>query len=171
MTRDASVPVLAAPLVVLLLVVGCGSAARFDRLGLPRDHPVTQQELRRLPVAQLVYPGSRIVRVIGSDEHRQAGDHEPDPAFAGTVAVAPVGTDALLAWYDERLTRQGYRRATYYKLAGQSTGGAWTAPGDREQVQVGIFAPGSGAAGPLPRGQLGYEAIVVNYRITGPPPA
>lgn len=139
-------------------------------MGLPLHRSVTQQELRRLPPAALLYPGSTIVRAIGSDEHEQSGEREPDPAFAGHVAVAPAAADALLSWYDRELTSRGYRRATYYQLAGQSTGGAWTAPGDREQVQVGVYAPRSAAAGPIPRGDVGYEAVLVNYRVTGPPP-
>ncbi|MBV9097187.1 MAG: hypothetical protein JO079_03925 [Frankiaceae bacterium] len=132
---------------------------------------MTQQEVRRLPDASLLYPGSTVVRVVGSDEHKQPGEHEPDPAFAGNVAAAPTTADALLSWYDHQLTARGYRRATYYKLAGQSTGRAWTAPGSREQVQVGVYPPGSAATAKLTPGHTGYEAILVNYRVTGPPPA
>ncbi len=155
-----------------LLLAGCGggSAVRVDRLGLPLNRPVTQQEVRRLAIVSLLYPGSTVVRAIGMDERKQAGEREPDPAFAGTIAVAAVPADVLLAWYGRQLSARGYRPATYYKLAGQSTGRAWTAPGDREQVQVGIYAPGNSAAGPVPAGHVGYEAIVVNYRVTGPPP-
>ncbi|MDQ1748596.1 MAG: hypothetical protein QOD07_2859 [Frankiaceae bacterium] len=149
---------------------GGGTAPRLDKLGLPLDRPVTQQEVRRLPDASLRYPGSAVVRVVGSDERKQVGEHEPDPAFAGAVAIAPVSVDVLLAWYDHQLTARGYRRATYYKLAGQPTGRAWTAPGNREQVQVGVYAAGSAATGPVPAGHVGYEAILVNYRATGPPP-
>lgn len=163
----------ATPLALLALVAtACGgnTAPRFDRLGLPLDRPVTQQEVRRLPEAALLFPGSTVVRAIGSDERKQAGAHEPDPAFAGTIAVAPAAAATLLAWYDHQLTARGYREATYYKLAGQATGRAWTAPGGREQVQVGVYAPGSTAPGAVPRGATGYEALVVNYRVTGPPP-
>lgn len=158
--------------ILTLFLAGCGGsdAVRVDRLGLPRNHPVTRQEVRRLPEAALLYPGSTRVRTIGMDERRQSGEAEPDPAYAGTIAVGPVTAEVLLAWYGRQLTARGFRRATYYKLAGQSTGAAWTAPGDREQVQVGVYAAGSSAAGPVPRGHVGYEAIVVNYRVTGPPP-
>ena len=156
---------------VALVATGCGtSAPRFDRLGLPLDHPVTQQEVRRLPEASLLYPGSTVVRAIGSDERKQTGEHEPDPAFAGNVAAARTTVDAMLAWYDHQLRARGYRRATYYKLAGQPTGRAWTAPGNREQVQVGVYPPGSAATGTLRAGDVGYEAILVDYRVTGPPP-
>src|SRR4051812_23130240 len=108
-----------APLVVLF-VAGCGSgdAVRVDRLGLPLNRPVTQQEVRRLPEAALLYPGSTLVRTVGMDERKQPGEAEPDPAYAGTVAIAPASAAALLAWYDRQLTARGYRRATYYKLAG-----------------------------------------------------
>jgi hypothetical protein len=159
--------------VLVLVLAGCGGtpSVRADRFGLPLDRPVTQQELRRLPEAAMLYPGSRVVRAIGMDEHKQGGAEEPDPAFAGRIALAPATADALLAWYDEQLASRGYRRATYYKLAGQRTGRAWTAPGDREQLQVGIYPPGNPAPGAVPRGYTGYEVVFVNYRVTGPPPA
>jgi hypothetical protein len=158
--------------VSVVVLTGCGSgpAVRFDRLGLPSDRPVTQQDVRRLPDAALSYPGSTVARAIGMDERKQAGEHEPDPAYAGTIAVAPATVDELFAWYGRQLTARGYRPATYYKLAGQSTGRAWTAPGNREQVQVGVYPPGSAAVGSVPPGHVGYGAIVVNYRVTGPPP-
>jgi len=158
---------------LFMVLTGCSGATttpRVDRLGLPLNRPVTQQDVRRLADARLLYPGSTVVRGIGMDERKQAGEHEPDPAFAGSIAVAAATADAVLTWYDHQLLARGYRRATYYKLAGQSTGRAWTAPGNREQVQVGIYAPGSTAAGAVPRGSIGYEAILVNYRVTGPPP-
>jgi len=156
---------------VVTVVAGCGATtARVDPLGLPLNHPVNQQQIRRLAVAGLVYPGSRVVRAIGMDERRQPGEHEPDPAFAGNVAIARVTAGALLSWYDRQLIARGYRRATYYPLADQTTGRAWTAPGAREQLQVGIYGPGSAVAATVPRGYLGYEAILVNYRVTGPPP-
>jgi len=158
---------------LFMVLTGCGGAPttlRVDRLGLPLNQPVTQQEVRRLADARLLYPGSTVVRAIGMDERKQSGEPEPDPAYAGAIAIAPARADVLLSWYDHQLLARGYRRATYYKLAGQSTGRAWTAPGNREQVQVGIYAPGNSTAGSVPRGSIGYEAILVNYRVTGPPP-
>jgi hypothetical protein len=162
-----------AAVVVAVAVAGCGGTAapRVDHFGLRLDRPVTLQELRRVPETAMLYPGSTVVRSIGMDEHQQAGEHEPDPAFAGSIAVAAATADTLLAWYDEQLTSRGYRHATYYQLAGQTTGRAWTAPGDREQLQVGIYAPASSVVGPVPAGHVGYEVVFVNYRVTGPPPA
>lgn len=168
-TSRFSVVVLAG--VSVVLASGCGSAPRFDRLGLALHRPVTRQEVRRLPDAALLYPGSRVVRAIGSDERKQPGEPEPDPAFAGNVAVARATVAALLEWYDRRLTSRGYRPATYYPLAGQPTGRAWTAPGNKEQIQVGLYAQSGSPAGLIPRGYVGYESVLVNYRVTGPPPA
>jgi hypothetical protein len=158
---------------LVVVLAGCGGTTgpRVDRFGLRLDGPVTQQELRRLPEPQMLYPGSTVVRAIGMDEHEQGEDVEPDPAYAGNIALAPATADTVLAWYDHQLAARGYRQATYYKLAGQSTGRAWTAPGNREQLQVGIYSPGDPAAGPVPRGYTGYEVVFVNYRVTGPPPA
>jgi hypothetical protein len=162
--------VAAVAVVVAASAVGCRPGAETDSLGLPLRHPVTQDELRAHPESALLYPGSRTVRVIGADEHRQAGEHEPDPAYAGVVASTTVSTATLLGWYDRQLTARGYSRAAYYRPANQVTGGAWTIPHSREQVQVGIYASAA-PAGNTRRGGLIYEEMLVNYRVTGPPPS
>jgi hypothetical protein len=61
----------------LVLAAGCGGlAARcggvtpsVDRMGLPLHRPVTEHELRAHPESTLLYPGSRLARRIGADEH------------------------------------------------------------------------------------------------------
>lgn len=151
--------------------VGCSPSAEKDGLGLPLRQPVTQDALRAHPESALLYPGSRTVRRIGADEHRQAGVHEPDPAYAGVVASTTVSVETLFGWYDRELTARGYSRAAYYRPSNQVAGGAWTIPHSREQVQVGIFASGGAAAGNVRRGEVIYEEMLVSYRVTGPPPS
>jgi hypothetical protein len=141
-----------------------------DGLGLPLRHPVTQQELRQHAESALMYPGSRPLQRIGADEHPQPAEHEPDPAYAGVVASADVAAATLVEWYDRILVARGFRRAAYYRPSNQVAGGAWTIPNSREQIQVGVYAPGLAPAGALPHGQLTYEELLVNYRVTGPPP-
>lgn len=140
-------------------------------MGLPLHRPVTEHELLARPESALLYPGSRLARRIGADEHGQPGDAEPDPAYAGVIATAPVTVTALLSWYDHALSARGYRRATYYRLSNQVNGAAWTVPDGREQIQVGIFASTSDIAGSAPGGNLAYEEVLVSYRVTGPPPS
>jgi hypothetical protein len=151
--------------------VGCSPGTKTDGLGLPLRQPVTQDELRAHPESALLYPGSHTVRPIGADEHRQAGDHEPDPAYAGVVASTTVSGARVLGWYDRQLTARGYSRGPYYRPSNQVAGGAWTIPHSREQVQVGIYAPGAAPAGIVRRGGVIYEEILVSYRVTGPPPS
>jgi hypothetical protein len=166
----SALPVSAVALAVAASAVGCRPGAETDGLGLPLRQPVTQDELRAHPESALLYPGSRTVRVIGADEHRQAGEHEPDPAYAGVVASTTVSVGTLLGWYDGQLTARGYSRAAYYRPANQVTGGAWTLPHSREQVQVGIFASAA-PGGDVHRGEVIYEEMLVSYRVTGPPPS
>lgn len=159
-------------MLLCLGIAACSSnnGSAVDSLGIPENHPVTQAELRRLPESALLYPGSRLVRRIGSDEHAQRNDHEPDPAYAGVVAVAAVSASALLDWYAGQMQRRGYHPAAYYRLATQSDGRAWTIPGTREQIQVAVYADARTVAGDVPAGKLAYEELLVNYRVTGPPP-
>ncbi|MFL6136463.1 MAG: hypothetical protein ACJ74O_01505 [Frankiaceae bacterium] len=158
------------PLAALALI-GClatacskGDATAVDALGLPVHRPVTKAELRAHGDLLVLAPGSRVVRRVGMDESKPPGADEPDPAFAGTIAVAPMRADALHAWYDSWLVALGYQRAPYYRASDQVAGWAWTAPHGNEQVQVAVYRPGNGAG-------VRYEELLVDYRVTGAPPA
>lgn len=156
----------------LLLAAGCGGGTPgVDNMGLPLHQPVTEHEMLARPESRLLYPGSRLTRRIGADEHRQPGGGEPDPAYAGVIATTAASVTALLSWYEHSLSSRGYRRATYYRPANQVNGAAWTVPNGREQIQVGIFASTSPVAGSVRTGDLVYEELLVSYRVTGPPPS
>jgi hypothetical protein len=163
--------VVAVVVAVVASAVGCGQGAETDGLGLPLRQPVTQDELRTHPESAFLYPGSHTLRRIGADEHRQASEHEPDPAYAGVIASTTVSGARLLEWYERQLIARGYSRAAYYRPSNQVAGGAWTIPNSREQVQVGIYAPGAAPAGNVRRGGVIYEEMLVSYRVTGPPPS
>ncbi|MDQ1750344.1 MAG: hypothetical protein QOE71_1400 [Pseudonocardiales bacterium] len=151
---------------------GCGSPeASVDSMGLPLHRPVTERELVARPESNLLYPGSRFARRIGADEHRLPAGGEPDPAYAGVIAAAPATDTAVLTWYDHALSARGYIRATYYRPSNQVNGAAWTVPNSREQFQVGIFASTADVTRPAPSGYCAYEAVLVSYRVTGPPPS
>jgi hypothetical protein len=160
--------VVAALTVAGAALAACGAPpSAVDGLGLPLNKPVTEQQLRDHPQASLLFPGSRVTRRIGADEHAHPGDSEPDPAYAGVLATAQVAEASLIAWYDQQLTARGYRRAAYYRASDQDAGAAWTIPHSREQVQVGVYAPSAGVS---VVGSTLYEEQLVSYRITGPPP-
>jgi hypothetical protein len=150
---------------------GCSSssAPRFDEFGVPVNRPVTRAQLAALPEATLRYPGSAVVKEIGSDEVATR-DPEPDPAFAGAILTATTTEAQLYAWYTQWLTAHGYHQVTYYKLTDQVSGIAWRAPHGREQVHVSVFDAAQLAAQQhitaiVPPGGLVYEALLVGYRI------
>jgi hypothetical protein len=160
------------PTVALLACLGClvaacssGAGRAVDALGLPLHQPVTQAQLRAHPSLLALLPGSHVVRRVGMDERQPPGAGEPDPAFAGTIATTPATADALYAWYGRRLAAMGWAPAPYYRLSDQASGRAWTAPHGNEQVQVAVYREGGAS------GALRYEELLVDYRVTGPPPA
>jgi hypothetical protein len=160
---------IAALTVAAAALAACGPPqASVDALGLPLHQPVRLQQLRLHPQSSLLFPGSRLIRQIGADEHDHPGGDEPDPAYAGVLATATVPGATLMAWYDQHLTARGYRRAAYYRPSDQDAGGAWTIPHSREQVQVGVYAAPSAGVGIV--GSTMYEELLVSYRVTGPPP-
>jgi hypothetical protein len=161
------VPV-AALTVACAALAACGAPqASVDGLGLPLHQPVSEQQLRPHPQSSLLFPGSRLIRQIGADEHDQPGGGEPDPAYAGVLATAAVPGATLIAWYDQQLTARGYPRSAYYRPSDQDAGAAWTIPHSREQVQVGVY---TASAGQSVLGSTTYEELFVSYRVTGPPP-
>jgi hypothetical protein len=160
-------PALGAVALACCLAVACSSGGgdAVDALGLPLHRPVTQAQLRAHPALLALLPGSQVVRRVGMDERRPPGADEPDPAFAGTIADVPASATALYAWYGHRLAAMGWRPAPYYRLSDQVSGQAWTAPHGNEQVQVAVYRSGGD------NGALRYEELLVDYRVTGPPPA
>ena len=145
------------------------SDVRIDRFGLPVNQPITRAELGRHAEARLDYPGSRVVKVIGSDEIAKPND-DPDPAYAGAILVTTASPAQLYAWYARWLTSRGYQQVTYYRMSDQPSGVAWRAPRGREQVQIAVFDPGQLYAqqhlnAVPPPGGLVYEELLVGYRV------
>ncbi|HET9188150.1 MAG TPA: hypothetical protein VFN80_09360 [Acidothermaceae bacterium] len=154
-----------------LVLTACGARRETDALGLSLSKPVTRQLLQDRPESALLYPGSRAVRKVGADEQAQpGGEHEPDPAYAGSVATASVDAASLFAWYSTQLGARGYQPATYYPLSTQVEGRAWTIPHTKDQIQVAVYRDGQGPARQVSIGAIEYEEILVAYRVTGPPP-
>jgi len=170
--RRAATRAIAAALIgAWLASAGCSSPARarLDSLGLPTTRPITQLELSTHPEAQLRYPGSTLIKVVGSDEVATR-DPEPDPAYAGAMLSTTATAAQLYAWYADWLTGRGYRPVTYYPMSDQTSGIAWRAPGGREQVQVGVFDRAKLAAQQhisiaSGAGTLVYEEVFVGYRV------
>lgn len=150
---------------------GCASqtGARVDAMGIPTNKPITQLELSARPEAQLRYPRSQLVKIVGSDEIATR-DSEPDPAYAGAILTTTATAAQLYAWYAHWLTARGYRQVTYYRMSDQNSGVAWRAPGGREQVQIGVFDAAELATQQQIRvaagaGTVVYEQVLVGYRI------
>jgi hypothetical protein len=136
-------------------------------MGLPTNKPVTRLELSAHLEAQLRYPGSLVVKAVGSDEVATR-DSEPDPAYAGAILTSTVTATQLYAWYAHWLTARGYQQVTYYRMSDQTSGVAWRAPGGREQVQIGIFDAAELAAQQhinVPADAVVYEQVLVGYRV------
>ena len=138
-------------------------------MGLPINKPITQPELSAHPEAQLRYPGSLLVKSVGSDEVA-TGDSEPDPAYSGAILTTTATATQLYAWYAQWLTAHGYHQVTYYRTSDQTSGVAWRAPGGREQIQVGVFDATELAAQQhisvrSDAGTVVYEQLLVGYRV------
>ncbi len=110
-----------------------------------------------------------MIKVVGSDEVATR-DSEPDPAYAGAILTTTATSAQLYAWYADWLTARGYQPVTYYRMADQTSGVAWRAPGGREQVQIGVFDAAELAAQQHVTvaeraGTLIYEEVLVGYRV------
>jgi hypothetical protein len=138
-------------------------------MGLPTNKPLTQAELSARPEAHLRYPGSLLVKPVGSDEVATR-DSEPDPAYSGAILTSTATATQLYAWYAKWLTSHGYHQVTYYRMSDQRSGVAWRAPGGREQVQIAIFDPVELASQQhisvaTAAGTVIYEQVLVGYRV------
>jgi len=80
-------------------------------MGIPTHKAITQLELSAHPEAQLRYPGSLVVKVVGSNEIATR-DSEPDPAYAGAIFTTTATAAQLYAWYADWLTGHGYHQVT-----------------------------------------------------------
>src|ERR1700732_2527422 len=69
-----------------------------DAFGLPIGQPITRAELSVHRESHLFYPGSQVVRSVGSNQIPRPGKGEPDPAFAGAILSAAVTADQLYAF-------------------------------------------------------------------------
>ena len=138
-----------------------------DDFWLPVGQPITRAELAAYRESHLFYPGSKVIRSIGSNQISRPSEPEPDPAYTGAILTARVTADQLYAFYEHALSPQGFHTVNDYRLSSQVSGRAWEVD-QRVQVQVGIFDPAmleedqkiATAPGP---GDLVYEMVLVGY--------
>jgi hypothetical protein len=154
--------------VVALTACGRTPVPERDAFGLPLDRPISRADLGTHPEAGLSYPGSRLVRAVGSDQTAKPNGQEPDPAYGGAIFTAVTTPARLYAWYADWLTARGYHPVTYYRLTDQPSGVAWQVRDGREQVQVAVFDPRLLALdqhirAPVAPGGLIYEELLVAY--------
>jgi hypothetical protein len=117
--------------------------------------------------SHLFYPGSNVVRSVGSNQIPRPHKGEPDPAFAGAILTAAVSPDQLYAFYDRELRARGFHPVNAYRPSSQVSGQAWEVD-QRVQVQVGIFDPArlerdQGIATAPGPGTIVYETVLVGY--------
>ena len=152
-------------------MTACGSGTgppRVDAFGLPIGQPLTRAELAAHGESHLYYPGSKVVRLVGSNQIANPQEpKEPNPAYAGAILTATATADQLYAFYGQQLRARGFYTEPNYHLASQVSGRTWEVD-QRVQVQVGIFDPvlleqdQNIATAPGP-GELVYEVILVGY--------
>jgi hypothetical protein len=138
-------------------------------MGVPTNKAITQLELSAHPEAQLRYPGSLVVKTVGSDEVATR-DSEPDPAYVGAILTTTASATQVYAWYAHWLNAHGYHQVAYYRMSDQTSGVAWRALGGREQVQIGVFDAAELAAQQhinvaAGAGRVVYEQVLVGYRV------
>lgn len=64
--------------------------------------------------ARLIYPGAQTLRVIGAGESRYPAEGVVNSAFAGDVLATKDSPAQVYAWYQDRLTADGWKT---YQLA------------------------------------------------------
>lgn len=146
---------------------GHPSAAR-DHFGLPIERPILHSDVAAHREARLAYPGSQMVRLVGSDQTAQSRGDEPDPAYSGAVYTVAATPSQLYRWYAAWLLRHHYRPVTYYRQTDQPSGVAWQVSAGPEQVQIAVFDPRLLTASTritawAPAHGLIYEEVLVAY--------
>lgn len=147
---------------------GAGTGTdRVDGFGLPVGQPITRAELASHPESHLFYPGSTLVRSVGSDQIANPAAGEPDPAYDGAILTVSASPDHLYSFYEQQLVARGYHSVTDYRLSSQVSGQAWEVD-QRVQVQVGIFDPArlqqdQNITAVTQPGELVYEVVLVGY--------
>jgi hypothetical protein len=153
------------------MLTACGAsraATPVDAFGLPIGQPLTRAELASHRESHLFFPGSKVVRLVGSNQIANPQEpKEPNPAYAGAILTATVTADRLYAFYGQQLRARGFYPEPDYHLASQVSGRTWEVD-RRVQVQVGIFDPGlleqdQNIATAPGLGELVYEVILVGY--------
>ncbi len=151
------------------LVGACGgsTAGNVDAFGLPVGQPITRGELLAHDESHLFYPGSTLLREIGSNQTPNPNGEEPNPAYAGAILTASVTAGGLYAFYGRELRARGFHMVNDYRLSSQVSGEAWEVD-QRVQVQVGIFDPrrleaDQGIVADVGPGRLAYEEVLVGY--------
>ena len=125
--------------------------------GLPRG-PISYQEVSSHPEANLVFPGSSVVRKIGSGQLATfAGDR--NPAFAGAIAATHAAPEAVNAFYRQWMLQHGWTPYDVFLVGGQLSNEGYKR-GPRERFTIGIDDPKSmskSISSPIPKGETVYE--------------
>jgi hypothetical protein len=153
-----------------IVLTACGTSASahsVDAFGLPIGQPLTRAELAAHSESHLFYPGSKLVRWVGSNQIPNPHETEPNPAYAGAILTASATAGQLYAFYEKELRPGGFYAVNDYRLSSQVSGRTWEVD-QRVQVQVGIFNPvllkqDENITAVTQPGDLLYQVVLVGY--------
>ena len=98
-------------------------------------HPY-YSELKRLPAAALIYPGSRVAGEVGSDSDNQMGGN---PATYGHWAMTNFSADEVAGYYDKQLSLLGWTSNNAAGAGDSSWSAAYAWTKDGRTFELGIY--------------------------------
>lgn len=149
-------------IIVLLLLFGVGEYV-YSRY---KHSHVSYQEVSSRPEANLLYPGSTVIRKVGSGQEPSFAGNK-SPAFAGAVAATTATAQQVNDFYSKWMTAHGW---TPYSigLVGPEISAQGYQRGARERFTLGIDDPkllAGTISSSIPRDKTIYE-----FRYFLPPP-
>ena len=148
-------------------VVSSGSQGR-DANGLPTS-PVTYASVSSRAPARLIYPGAQTLRAIGAGESRYPAEGVINSAFAGAVMVTQDSPAQVYAWYNDRLTADGWKTYRLAALLSTQISAKGYQRGTREYFVVAIDDPHQLSAVISNKVPAGATIVEFRYTITATP--
>ena len=116
----------------------CGGWSGCDANGLPLGS-VTVRDLETHSEATLYYPGASVIAHGGTAE-QDFFLGSPGSAYTTSILATPDSTDRVYAWYQSRLTADGWRAAEMLQSTAELSVQGWKR-GSREVMIVSMLDP------------------------------
>ncbi len=139
--------------------LGSSSGPRTDADGLPLG-AVSYQFVNSRPPAHLIYPNTKVLRVIGHDESRYPAEGVTNSAFAGAILVTTDSPDQIYAWYQHHIAAYGWKTYRLAALLSTQRSARGYQRGSREIFVVAIDDPrqwGAAVGSQMPAGGTLFE--------------